>query len=61
MSEYSATVNEIAQLYDWSPAYVRKLSSIHQWRHTGAFPRRYLLADVGAYVASTKPRVGASR
>ncbi len=42
----SMTVDEIASLYGWTAAYVRKLASLDQWERAGRAPTRYAIRDV---------------
>lgn len=45
MNQY-ATAAEIATLFGWSEAYVRRLASKHEWKRRGRAPTQYRLTDV---------------
>ena len=53
-----ATAPEIARMFGWTEGYVRKLASVHKWRHRGHAPRQYDLRDVGAYCRTLGTRTG---
>ena len=45
------TADELAHLFRWTPAYVRRLASEQQWRRTGRAPTRFLIDDAMAHRA----------
>lgn len=47
-------VEAIARLTGWTPAYVRKRSSLDQWRRTGTKPQQYSAADVARSAGATR-------
>jgi len=50
------TAADLGHLFGWSPAYVRKLASIHGWRKVGRAPIHYHGDDVLDYRSRTRPR-----
>lgn len=50
------TADELAHLFRWTPAYVRKMASEQEWRRTGRAPTRFLIDDVMAHRERTSQR-----
>lgn len=48
------TADELAHLFRWTPAYVRRLASEQQWRRTGRAPTRFLIDDAMAHRERTR-------
>lgn len=47
-------VEAIARLTGWTPAYVRKRSSLDKWRRYGSKPQRYHVDDVTESAGTTR-------
>ena len=47
-------VEAIARLTGWTPAYVRKRSSVDGWKRAGSKPQRYSMADVTRSAGTTR-------
>lgn len=47
-------VEAIARLTGWTPAYVRKRSSLDKWQRAGTKPQQYAAADVAQSAGTTR-------
>jgi hypothetical protein len=47
-------VEAIAKLTGWTPAYVRKRSSLDKWSRAGSKPQRYSITDVTRSASTTR-------
>lgn len=46
---YTATIDEIAKMMNWTVGYARKIASMEGWRTSGTRPQRYDLRDVARH------------